>query len=142
MSLNYSSYNLTSRNPNVVEKAVFSLVRARSPLVPPCVIRVHYDCGSCVASEPATCLLAADPDFASYLRYFVAREAKLIELIRNVIKKHGRSMYWDIIVAMVQDIYPRVSKQSIYNLLASCKADFASFTEGVYGLAEWKTNAK
>jgi len=62
---------------------------------------------------------------------------QLRKVLREVIAEHGRPMYWDIIAAMVQAREPSVSKQLVYALLTGCRADFASFDVGVYGLAEW-----
>jgi hypothetical protein len=86
--------------------------------------------------------MARDPDFASYLRFFIENELHVRNLIRKVIKEHGRPMYRDIIAAMVAHRYPQVSKRLVYLLLSAYSSDFASFDVGVYGLAEWKDKPK
>lgn len=122
-----------------IERTVYRIARASSSLLPDCMRHTYFDCKNCPLADPDTCLLAANPDFASYMRYQLERDMQVRKVIRKVIKEHGRPMYWDIIAAMVQAQYPQVSKQVIYVLLTSCNSDFARFEEGVYGLAEWKS---
>ena len=120
------------------EHIVLSIARSDALLLPKCMRLRHYDCTYCPVANPDTCLLAKDEDFASYLRYRISEDFRLRDLIRAVIKDHGRPMYWDIIASMVRARYPQVSEHTVYILLSSYEADFAKFDIGVYGLAEWK----
>jgi len=119
------------------EHIVLSIARTDASLLPECIRSRHYDCVDCQVMNHDSCILARDEDFVSYLRYRVSEDFWLRDLIREVIKEHGRPMYWDIIASMVRARHPQVSEQMVYTLLSSYKAYFAKFDVGVYGLAEW-----
>ena len=137
MGANTYSYDF-SRRPENIERVVFQILRTDPAQLPACMRRLFFRCDDCELTDPTTCLMARDPDFVSYLKFFIENELHVRNLIRRVIKEHGRPMYWDIIAAMVEHRYPRVSKRLVYLLLSAYPGDFASFDVGVYGLAEWK----
>ena len=66
----------------------------------------------------------------------MSEDYRLRDVIREVIREHGRPMYWDIIASMVRARHPQVSAHTVYILLSSYKTDFAKFDVGVYGLAK------
>lgn len=121
------------------EYIVLSIARADASSLPKCIRSKHYDCIDCLVANPDTCLLARDKDFISYLRYRVSEDLQLRDAIREVIREHGRPMYWDIIASMVQARDPGITEHTIYTLLSSCKTHFTTFDLGVYGLAEWES---
>lgn len=125
-----------SHSPAHAEYIVLSIARADASSLPRCIRSGHYDCIDCLVANPDTCLLARDKDFASYLRYQVSEDYRLRDVIREVIREHGRPMYWDIIASMVRARHPQVSAHTVYILLSSYKTDFAKFDVGVYGLAK------
>ena len=121
------------------EHIMLSIARSNALLLPKCMRLRHYDCTDCPVANPDTCLLTRDEDFASYLRYRVSEDFRLRDLIRAVIKEHGRPMYWDIIASMVRARHPQISEHTVYMLLSSYKSEFVKFDVGVYGLAEWES---
>jgi hypothetical protein len=88
------------------EHIVLSIARTDVSLLPECIRSRHYDCIDCLVANPDTCLLARDKDFVSYLRYQVSEDYRLRDVIREVIREHGRPMYWDIIASMVRARHP------------------------------------
>ena len=126
-----------SEDTERVQRTLQYISRNSPPALPDCMRRMRFDCSNCELAHPSRCLIATDPDFASYLRYQIDRDVQLRNVIRKVIKEHGRPLYWDIIAAMVQAREPHLSRQVIYSMLYSCSADFAAVERGVYGLAEW-----
>lgn len=126
-----------SGSPERVERTVQHVSRSRHLALPDCMRRARFDCTACELADPSWCLIAIDRDFASYLRHRIHNEMQLRNLIRQVIKEHGRPIFRDIIAAMVQARRSDVPRQLIYSLLSSCPADFAAIDVGVYGLAEW-----
>lgn len=128
-----------SENPTGVEHKVLQIARTSDSSLPDCMRHRYFKCVYCTLADESTCLLAQDQEFASYLRYKVSEELRLRELIRTVIREHGRPMYWDIIVSMVQARNPGISTHMVYTLLNSCETHFATFGFGVYGLVEWRS---
>ena len=126
-----------STDPERIQRTLQYISRNRPSALPDCMRRLRFDCTGCELVHPSRCLIASDPDFASYLRYQVDRDVQLRNVIRKVIREHGRPLYWDIVVAMVQSRAPHLSRQVIYSVLSSCSADFTAVEHGVYGLAEW-----
>ena len=127
-----------SKDPELIQRALLHISRNSHPALPDCMRRLRFDCSNCELVNPSRCLIASDADFASFLRYQVDEDVQLRNVIRNVIKEHGRPLYWDIIVAMVQAREPQLSRLMIYSILSSCSADFTAVERGVYGLAEWR----
>lgn len=124
-----------SSNSSRAEHTMLVIARANPSLLPECMNRQDFDCVGCVLANSVTCLLARDQEFASYLRYRISEDFRLRDVVRAVLKEHGRPMYWDIIASMVQARYPGVSKNMVYTVLTSYKADFIALDVGVYGLA-------
>ena len=131
-----------SKEPERIQRVLQYISRNSPPALPDCMRRMRFDCTNCELAHPSRCLIASDPDFASYVRYQIDRDAQLRKVIRQVIREHGRPMFWDIIASMVQAREPHVSRQVIYSILSSCSADFAAIDRGVYGLAEWRLKGR
>ena len=127
-----------SREPERIQRVLQYISRNNPAALPDCMRRIRFDCSDCELAHPSSCLIAVDPDFASYVRYHIDRDIQLRNVIREVIAEHGRPMYWDIIASMVEVRFPNVSSQVVYSLLAGCPADFVAIDRGVYGLAEWR----
>lgn len=124
-----------SSSSSRAEHTMLGIARTNPSLLPDCMSHQDFDCAGCALANPITCLLAIDHDFASYLRYRISEDFRLRDVVRAVMKEHGRPMYWDIIASMVQARYPEVSKNIVYTVLTSYKADFIALDVGVYGLA-------
>lgn len=118
---------------------MLSIARTDASLLPECIRSRHYDCIDCQVMNHDSCILARDEDFVSYLRYRVSEDFRLRDLIREVVKEHGRPMYWDIIASMVRARHPHVPEHTVYMLLGSYKSEFVKFDLGVYGLAGWES---
>ena len=131
-----------SRNPERIERTLQYIARSNHSALPDCMRRARFDCSGCELAHPSWCVIAADADFASYLRHRIDSDVQLRKVIRQVIKEHGRPMFWDIIAAMVKARHPHVPRHVIYSLLSSCPADFAAIDVGVYGLAEWRNESR
>ena len=127
-----------SKDPDRIQRVLQYISRNNPPALPDCMRRIRFDCSNCELAHPSRCLIAADPDFASYVRYQIDRDIELRNVIRDVIAEHGRPLYWDIIASMVELREPYASSQVVYSILSSCSADFVAIDRGVYGLAEWR----
>lgn len=127
-----------SKEPELIQRVLLYIFRNNPSALPDCMRRISFDCSDCELAHPSSCIIAADPDFASYLKYQIDRDAQLRNVIRDVIAEHGRPMYWDIIASMVEVRVPDASSQVVYSLLSGCPADFVAIDRGVYGLAEWR----
>lgn len=124
-----------SSSASLAEHIMLSVARNNPSLLPECMNLHDFNCVGCMVANVATCLLARDRDFASYIRYRISEDFRLRDIVRTVIKEHWRPMYWDIIASMVQARYPGVSKNTVYVVLTSYKSDFIALDVGVYCLA-------
>ena len=131
-----------SKNPERIERTLQYIGRSTPSALPDCMRRTYFDCSECDLAHPSRCLIAADPDFASYLRHRIDGDSQLRSVIRQVIEEHGRPMFWDIIAEMVRARHPHVPRRVIYSILSSCPADFIAIDVGVYGLAEWRNESR